>query len=258
MDIGKLFIAVLYWCATVRTSSSSKRELQHLNRMSEDLQDVPFGGYHVVSLNVAYNNITYLSSYIFFLNKYKNLNLIELGHNKMSEIHVDAFREMRSLECVDLSSNNLTELEANTFRHNTRLHKLDVTSNQLSFDPEKPFLRSYSLEVLVMSQNHITHIFDITFARIQNLRQLLLDDNPIYYMSRNCFAYSTRLQYISLARSGVHTIGEDMFRTPPRLVDLSGTPLAQKFNPPLTRVRSTQLIKLINIEKFDGMMESDS
>ncbi|XP_076272497.1 uncharacterized protein LOC143203987 [Rhynchophorus ferrugineus] len=253
MEIGVFLMLIIAVVHAQRSLEENEPSLpRHMNRMGRDLADVPLGDYHVVSLNVAYNKISQVKAYDFYLKMYRNLTTIELGHNRLSSVDTDGFRELLQLTSVDLSNNNITVLHINLFRHNPKLQRLDASSNMITTDPEKPLLRSPSLEVLILGKNRISNLFDITFARTPNLRQLLLDDNDIDYMSRNCFSYLNNLQYISLARTGIHTVSESMFRKLPRLVDLTGTPLSQKFIPSLTKVRTTQLARLIHVERYSS------
>lgn len=222
---------------------------------SEQLQEVPPGNYSVTDAYLGYNVIEQLPACVFFRNSYKQLQTLELGHNRISYIHPEAFKATYYLKEVDLSYNNITTLDPNTFKHNHQLEKIDVAFNQLTFDQEKPFLKSASLKKLILSRNEIVHVYDKTFAKLPNLESLLLDNNEMLSdLSERCFAHLGHLQYLSLAGTQVFNLGTNMFHTNlPKLVDISATNLAQKFTPPLSNIKRQQLVKLMNTEEeFSG------
>ncbi|KAL1517736.1 hypothetical protein ABEB36_001467 [Hypothenemus hampei] len=254
MDVTRLTTFIICWYFLKRTvdaltlEESEEEEPTDLTLMGYNMKEIPFGTHSLISSNFAYNRIQNLVAYELYRKYYKNLEILILGHNLLSSIHLDTFREIRQLKRLDLSFNNLTSLEPNTFRYNTRLEKLDLTFNNISFDQERPFLKSLSIKTLLLSHNEITHVFDISFAKIPNLEMLLLDGNPLFYVSKRCFAYLHRLEYVNLAHTNVYRLVGSMFTVVPRLVDLTETNLAKKFEPPLRKVRSNQLIMLINID----------
>ncbi|KAH1008424.1 chaoptin [Dendroctonus ponderosae] len=259
MDATRLVLLITCCCFFRRLpahpmdyDSSSEEDENHpaaMEQAGKNLNQVLQGDFAITKANFAYNSISQLPAYVFYKNLYRNLDSVQLGHNKIAHVDATAFKELQLLRTLDLSSNRIVRLETNSFRHNYRLQKLDLAFNSISFDPERPFLKSLSIKTLVLSHNRIIHLYDITFARMPNLQTLLLDGNPLYYVSRNCFVYSRRLQYVSLANTGVDRLMDSMFRTVPRLVDLANTTLAKKFEPPLRKVKAEQLVKLMDFER---------
>ncbi|CAG9761432.1 unnamed protein product [Ceutorhynchus assimilis] len=221
-----------------------------INQMGKKLHYIPQGQFSIISANFAYNVIEELPPYVFYKNLYKNLEILVLSHNRISNIDAEAFRELRQLRKVDLSSNNITHLEANVFRQSHRLERVDLSFNNIITDPEKPLFKSQSVQTLILAYNQIVNVYDITFARLPNLQILFLDNNLLFYLSPNCFVHLRHLQYVSLSNTNVFKLTNSMFKTIPRLMDLSETPLAKKFEPPLRKVRSGQLVKLMDIEEY--------
>lgn len=222
---------------------------------SKQLQEVPPGNYFVIGAYLGYNLIEKLPACAFFRNSYQQLQNLELGHNRISYIHPEAFKATYYLKEVDLSYNNITILDPNTFKYNYQLEKIDVAFNQVTFEEKKPFLRSSSLKKLILTKNEIDHVYDITFSKLPNLESLLLNNNEMLSdLSRRCFAHLEHLQYLSLAGTQVFNLGTTMFHTNlPKLVDISATNLAQKFSPPLSNIKKQQLVKLMTTEEeFSG------
>ncbi|XP_066250632.1 relaxin receptor 2-like [Euwallacea similis] len=250
MDVTRLALVLMVaGCSAVQRSQANNEENTSAVQMS--LEQVPEGSFSVGGLNLAYNRLGELPAHVFFRNHYRRVHTIELPHNRISQVHPTAFRGIFQLRTLDLSYNNLTSLDPHTFKHNHLLQNLDLAYNNLILDPEKPLVRSRSLESLQLSHNRIIHVYDINFAFMPNLQILHLDHNPLYYLSSKCFKRAESLQFISLAETSVHTLTSSMFGTLPRLTDLSETLLAQKFEPHLRKVRSKQLLQLMNLESQD-------
>lgn len=224
----------------------------HVIQMGKGLERIPPGDNFVRSVNFAYNHIEFLPPYVFHHNQYKTLHRIELCQNKISNISQRAFKELRQLKMVDLSGNNITFIDPNTFKTNAKLEKLDLSYNKISFNPNRSFLQSQSLETLILSDNRIEQIYEITFYKIPKLRNLMMDNNIIFLIEPNSFAPLSNLMYLSLVNTGVYRLSENMFKnqTYPRVIDLTDTPLANKFNPPLTKIKNNAVINLINIDKY--------
>ncbi|XP_018570139.1 SLIT and NTRK-like protein 6 [Anoplophora glabripennis] len=224
----------------------------HVVQMGKGLERIPPGDSFVRSINFAYNHIAALPPYVFHHNQYKTLHRIELCQNKISEISQRAFRELKQLKMVDLSGNNITIIDPNTFKPNPRLEKLDLSYNKISFNPSRSFLQSHSLETLILSDNKIEQIYEVTFYKLPKLRNLMMDNNIIFLIEPNSFAPLGNLMYLSLVNTGVYRLSENMFpnQSYPRIIDLTDTPLANKFNPPLTKVKNNAVVNLINIDRY--------
>ncbi|XP_066154966.1 leucine-rich repeat transmembrane neuronal protein 3-like [Euwallacea fornicatus] len=250
MDVTRLALVLMaVGCSATQRSQTNNEENTFAVQMS--LEQVPEGRPSVGGLNLAYNRLKELPAHVFVRNHYRRAHTIQLSHNRISQVHPAAFRGIFHLRTLDLSYNNLTSLDSHTFKHNHALRNLDLAYNNLVLDPERPLVRSPSLESLQLSRNRIIHVYDINFAFVPNLQVLHLDHNPLYYLSSKCFKRAEGLQFISLAETSVHTLTSSMFGTLPRLVDLTGTLLAQKFEPRLRKVRSRQLLQLMNLESQD-------
>lgn len=219
--------------------------------MGSGLDTIPEGHPQTKSVNFAYNHLTTLNDTIFTDKSYKALHKIELFENKISDISVTAFLGLKHLKIVDLSENNITTINAYTFEFNTRLEKLDLGGNQISFKREFHFLVSYSLATLILRNNRIENIFAYNFVGVPKLKNLFLDYNIINYIEPNSFKPMNDLQYLSLAHTGVHKLSLSMFHdSPPRIIDLTDTILADKFEPPLRKVRNEAVGKLLTIDLY--------
>ncbi|KAJ8957574.1 hypothetical protein NQ318_020614 [Aromia moschata] len=260
MDFRAFYLVFFLWSTATSApypldASDSETSTQlpvHLVQMGLGLEKIPQGAQHVKYINFAYNRISLLPPYVFHHNNYRGLHKIELYQNKISNVSQRAFRELRQLKIVDLSGNNITSIEPSTFKSNTKLEKLDLSNNKMNFFPYKPILNSQSLEILILADNRIEQIFEVTFSKLPKLRNLMMDNNIIYLIEPNSFATLKSLVCLSLANTGVFRLREDMFKnqTYPRIIDLTDTPLANKFDPPLRKVKNNAVVNLINIDRY--------
>lgn len=220
--------------------------------MGRGLRTVPPGEMDILTANFGFNHIRSLPPYIFFTRGYRHLYKLELHHNQIGNISKSAFKDLPDLKTLDLSENNISSLETSTFKSNTALEKLDLTTNRIFFDPYKPFLNSASLETLVLTDNRIGQIYEITFYKLPKLRNLILDKNFVYFIEIQSFSPMRHLQFLSLAHTTVDKLSLNMFRnndTLPSVLDVTDTPLANRFVPPLRKVRYDSVRELINIDK---------
>lgn len=237
--------------STTETPPSPPRAVRHeITKMGLGLEKIPGGTPDVQVLNVAYNRISTLPDFVFYNNSYRGLKDLMVHENKITTVGAYAFRGLRLLKTVDMSDNNISTIDPYTFKTNTRLQRLMLVRNVIAFDRLQTFLISHSLETLVLSRNRITQIHELTFMGLPNLKNLVLNDNSLSHVAPNSFKSLSRLHYLSLANTGVYRLSESMFGQLPRMVNLEGTPLANRFDPPLEKIGEQGLENLIRIDKY--------
>ncbi|CAH0548026.1 unnamed protein product [Brassicogethes aeneus] len=222
----------------------------HVTQMSMGLDEIPEGHPQTKSVNFAYNHLSSLENATFSSKSYKALHVIELYQNRINRVEVLAFKGLKSLKTVDLSENNITSLGAYTFEFNGRLEKLDLTGNQISFNRDMHFLVSHSLLTLVLSDNKLESIYEFSFVGVPKLRNLMLDYNALNFIEAKSFKPLVNLQFLSLAHSGVHVLSLNMFDSAPRILDLTSTTLGNTFDPPLRKLKTTAVERLLAIDMY--------
>lgn len=233
--------------------TQSSEVAPHISKVGRNLKTIPPGELGTLTINYGFNNIKHLPAYIFFTTGYRHLLKIELHHNQITNISRNAFKDLRNLQILDLSENNVTTLDTNTLKSNTMLQKVDLTSNRISFEPMRPFLNCKSLETLILTDNKIGEIFEITFYKLPKLRHLILDKNLVFFIEVESFSPMRNLQFLSLAHTTIDKLSLNMFRnneTLPRILDVTDTPLANRFSPPLRKVKYDSVWKLVNIDNL--------
>lgn len=237
-----------------RSIESTSSEVDpYVFKVGKSLRTIPPGELGIITVNYGFNHIKSLPSYIFFMRGYRDLMKIELHNNQITNVSRNAFKNLRQLRILDLSENNITSLETSTFKSNVMLEKLDLTSNRISFDPLRPFLSSMSLETLILTDNDIEEVFEMTFYKLPKLRYLFMDKNCVFFIEVESFSSMKHLNILSLAHTNVHKLSITMFRnnqTLPSAIDVTDTPLANRFDPPLKKVKHDGVWKLVNIDSL--------
>lgn len=225
---------------------------QHLSQMSMGLKEIPVGSPRIKTINLAYNNLDCLPAFVFSNKLYRALTKIELSNNYINNISEFAFVHLTHLTYVDLSNNNISSLDSFTFKSNTNLRKLDLSFNKIHFEHGHLFLKQANLEILILSNNEIGQIFEINFARLPNLKHLYLDHNPLKKIAYRSFMPHKRIETLSLGYTEIDHLTMRIFNNVPRILDITGTPLAQKFTPPLGIVLNEAVEKVLNIDEFES------
>lgn len=232
------------------TTSSSDAQTKCVEMISMGLDAIPKGNQAAQTLDVSYNYIGTLPDHVFWNNSFVNLRKIYLHQNLIGDIGVDAFRGVRQARQIDLSDNVIETIDPYTFKTNSRLQKLILMNNLIAFDRLQTFIISHSIEHLVLSNNKIEQIYDVTFLGVPNLRSLILNDNELIEIAENSFRTLNKLHYLSLINTGVHRLGQSMFSRIPDIINLEGTPLSNKFEPPLKKVIGESAIQLVSLSKL--------
>ncbi|CAG9856522.1 unnamed protein product [Phyllotreta striolata] len=252
MEFRAVFFFFYLWSSADSENRNTSQAPAYLEKTEQGLWSIPSGSPGILSANFGYNNITRLRAFAFHRSGFVDLESIRLRGNRIDSIDRRAFRGLDRLRELYLQENRIESLDSNTFKANARLLKLDLSSNGIRFG-EGPFLSSPSLETLVLSDNRIERIHRATLAKLPNLRYLIVNSNELFLIADGSFAWTNRFVYLSIARTGVYKLSDGMFgnnESYPRVIDLTDTPLANAFDPPLTKVRNKGVSDLINIDKY--------
>lgn len=153
-------------------------------------------------LDISGNAIPQLSKDAFCSIGLIHLQRIFLKSAGISDIHKDAFRELKILVEIDLSDNFVSILHKDTFSGNERLRAIYMNGNPLtelkSYQfPNLPHLKSLefqhcqikkvdrdafmhlpALESLSLNGNKLNHLSETVFLPVPKLKTLVLDGNP--------------------------------------------------------------------------------
>lgn len=127
-----------------------------------------------------------------------NLQRIYLKKSGITQIHRDAFRNLKILVEIDLSENAIEQLDKNTFNGNDRLRILYLYGNPLKTlmayqFPVLPHLRSLDLH-----NCQINSIDPLAFANLELLESLNLKNNLLENLAEHVFRYMRNLKTLQL------------------------------------------------------------
>lgn len=106
----------------------------------------------LVELNLSHCSITNLENDCFL--NLKNLKILLLNNNLISEIHKQTFHSLQSLEKLSLRKNQLQKIEKSSFKDLENLLHLDLANNKLENFPENLFLKMKALKFIDLSCNY--------------------------------------------------------------------------------------------------------
>ncbi|XP_045461844.1 leucine-rich repeat-containing G-protein coupled receptor 6-like isoform X1 [Harmonia axyridis] len=231
--------------------AAEKTNAEEISWSGKQLNDIPKGNTTIKRLDLAYNNILLLNSNIFQNRSYRDLTILDMHENRLNYISPLAFKGMKKLESIDLSFNNLKDIDTYTFEQSRKLEKIDFTSNSIKLTKSKVFLVSPSLKTLVLAKNDIDQLYELSFVGLKHLTHLILDENILNKIHPSCFKPLIDIQFLSLSNTGVMHLGVSMFTQIPRVINIEATPLANRFIPPLTRIKKDQVTNLLRAEDFE-------
>ncbi|KAK9877931.1 hypothetical protein WA026_020154 [Henosepilachna vigintioctopunctata] len=233
---------------TMATSSKFEGYPDKLKMTGKQLQEIPEGHISVRILDLAYNHLSYLPMNGFKNKSFKNITSLDLHQNRINNVSSSAFFGLKILTEVDISSNQITALDSYTFEYNRKLKKLDLSNNRIQFTKSEVFLVSTSINTLILSNNNIDQLYELTFVGLKYLTNLVLDDNCLNTIHSNSLKPLIGIEFLSLAQTNVVSLKTTMFTRIPRILNIESTPLAKKFDPPLTRIKKSQVATLLEAE----------
>ncbi|PSN49886.1 hypothetical protein C0J52_15985 [Blattella germanica] len=198
---------------------------------------------NVTSLDISYNNISYIHDYEFFHWGY-NVKFLHLSRNYIRRIDKGVFWPLTNLMSIYLDYNYISSIHPLAFQRNPTLCKLILNGNPLKLPEYSEFLQipslgwlsmencnlSYipdialkhlkNLVVLRLSNNRIKHLDPLTFSELHNLIHIHLEGNEIVHLDPFVFRNNTNLQWLYLGKNPLGTISSKVFMTLDRLLSL--------------------------------------
>ncbi|KAG5864266.1 hypothetical protein JTB14_012519 [Gonioctena quinquepunctata] len=165
---------------------------------------------------------------------------IDLGINRLTTLHKNAFRSLSQLVELDLFDNKLDHLPDNIFAHleslkylnrmrvipETLLDKLelledlDLSNNLLEIIPKFAFMDLVSLRRLFLVENNITILPTGVFDKLVNLEQLNLRKNQISHLSPYLFDKLQSLKILHLTNNKISQISSNDFKKLTNIIEL--------------------------------------
>ncbi|KAL8570941.1 hypothetical protein ACOMHN_023613 [Nucella lapillus] len=206
---------------------SSWKDLRHLalpvNRLTLINLTLAMSVHH---LNLSTNAITTLHSSTFSSHR-RDLTVIDLSGNKVTNLMAGEFVNLTSLTMLDLHDNQLTLVLGRAFRHLPRLRYFRLDRNRLGSLPvyllrempalqdlwldynslrSLPFLKnSQHLRLLSAGFNQLTSVPRL--SKVPNLEYLLLPGNKVRSVNSPDFLNAPKLGYLELWQNAITSVG---------------------------------------------------
>jgi len=118
-----------------------------------------------------------------------------LNHNDISDVAVDAFKDLVNLEELSLRGNKLPSIRAGAFNGLTNLKKLYVNYNQIPTIPAEAFKELSKLEYLDLHGMSELHVLDENaFVGLASLKTLDMHNTDVISLPEKVFAPLTSLK----------------------------------------------------------------
>lgn len=129
-------------------------------------------------LNLGNNLIVSISSTA-FVGLEEPLRTLELHHNHLTQMPVDAVRRLLNLETLDLSHNRIRRIYRRAFNASAALQSLDLSHNRIHKMSKRAFVGLNSVQKIDLRYNHLITLDDRTFPWSNPKGRLVyLSDNP--------------------------------------------------------------------------------
>lgn len=198
--------------------------LKLLNLSHNNLPDVSsFGIVHtaglpclhtVTHMDLSHNHLDAMPESV-GLATLKNLRVLNLSSNVISEIGDLAFQTLNNIEVVDLSNNRIRKLPDKMIRTCIEIRELHLGNNLLTTLPVAFFGGLSKLVVVDLSGNQLTSAIFIQDFMIDQIRLVVLDlsRNQFRTIPNDIFVSLYSLQILSLENNDLESIGDGAFNT---------------------------------------------
>uniref|UniRef100_A0A914VP94 Uncharacterized protein n=1 Tax=Plectus sambesii TaxID=2011161 RepID=A0A914VP94_9BILA len=158
--------------------------------------------YSIVSLSIVDGGLVFLNQDAF---KGQNIQLLDVSHNHIETVNVNAFRGLES-----------------------KIYQLSLNRNSLSSIPSRSLTYLYQLQYLYLQQNRIAEVQPDTFdeTQLKNLQFLYLDHNMIFYLPKRSF-FRLPLQVLTLGNNRIFDIDKQALPISLWFLDLKNNALNQ-------------------------------
>ncbi|KAL7408077.1 hypothetical protein ABVT39_017754 [Epinephelus coioides] len=190
-------------CAQNCTCNGDSVDCSNLELTATPL-DLPV---RTVSLNLGHNKLTTIN-----IEAFENLpNLRELHHNKIRTVDGRRTRELASVETLDLSNNDITELRGHCFPAGLQIRDLYLSNNKIStLELGALDHLGSTLQVLRLSRNRISQI-PVRAFQLPRLTQLELNRNRIRQVEGLTFQGLSSLEVLKLQRNSISKLTDGAF-----------------------------------------------
>ena len=179
------------------TVFSSLHNLRRLDLSFNKINYIPFACFpdHLKHLNLSHNSLKTVD-----FQPPKLLRILDLSHNRFSEIRNAVFSTFPVLNTLLLNVNLLTFLSKEMFGDNEyeMLEKLSIAGNKIKTIEDGAFNSLKKLQALNLASNMISSLSNSTFIGLDSLEFLDASNNKISHVESGTFKHLQSIKYLYL------------------------------------------------------------
>ncbi len=140
------------------------------------------------------------------------LNYLALTKTYITDMEVDALRNLPNLNHLSLNSNKLTSIKIGTFKKLYSLLSLTLKFNQFKSIPLSEICQLKNLKTLDMSNNILDNItFGECMRHLPHFTQMIMSNNKLIHLKSLDFQYVNHLTDLQLANCHIKCISASLF-----------------------------------------------
>ena len=164
-----------------------------------------------LELRLDHNTISEFPSHLFSKLNKVNLLILDIGQNKISQIHPLQFQNLTKLYELYLDRNMISAIHPLQFQYLTRLFKLYLDHNRISEIHPSQFQNLNGLSILHLDYNNIVTIHSYQFRNINEQVKLYLSHNKINEIRSHLFRRHSNLWHLYLDHNNISKIHPQVF-----------------------------------------------
>ncbi|XP_011498192.1 PREDICTED: chaoptin-like [Ceratosolen solmsi marchali] len=201
----------------VFTPLSSLIELHLQNNAITDIETGAFRSLHNLEHVNLQGNLLAVLGDVFQVSESigsgtRSLISFQLDNNGLGVLHNDSLKDQTSIRIMWLGHNRLTRLQAQLFRDLFLVERLYLTSNSITKIEDTAFQPMKALKFLDLSLNKLTHITVKTFSDLQELEELYLTDNGLRNLDAYALISLKRLRVLDLSNNWLSGLHDTIFQ----------------------------------------------
>ncbi|XP_033743536.1 leucine-rich repeat and immunoglobulin-like domain-containing nogo receptor-interacting protein 1 [Pecten maximus] len=193
-----------------------------------------------------------------FENLSEGLLEIDLGHNRITEVGVNFFQNLKQLTKLSLDSNQISVIQPGAFEDLQSLQSLNLAKNQLEILQAELFYRLPQLRKLNLSENSVNIIENSTFHELDSLATLDLSFNNDLSLTNTSLLGCSQVHTLYLQGCGLDTIPNEVLEGMTSLIylDLSSNSIPYVNQSTFPELQTLQHLILTNCSI--GLLEPNS
>lgn len=186
---------------------------------------------NVFAIYLSYNQLVFFNNIYQSLNKFNNLEILDLDHNNIVAVDFTNMATTRELNMLNLPHNNLKKflgnfvvnrlnlqynnlayLKSDFLENVNSLKDLDLQYNNLYKLDSKVFQNLTDLEDLRLSHNNLEDLDSETFSHLNSLKNLELQFNNLTEIYSRSFKFLTNLENLNISHNNLVVVSRLSFR----------------------------------------------